>query len=155
MDVLTRNIPSPTWYGYIRNHKKTIKNKQTRTRERKSEQKPEAEARKSKIAVKSSPVTVDEKTQKKNDVKARSMLLMALPNEHLLTFNQYKDAKTLFAAIQTRFGGNDAFTRGSQFKFFEKPDLDTMSFDDLYDNFKIVEQEVKGTANSSSSVLRT
>ncbi|GJR11155.1 putative ribonuclease H-like domain-containing protein [Tanacetum coccineum] len=54
------------------------------------------------------PVTADEKTQKKNDVKARSMLLMALPNEHLLTFNQYKDAKTLFAAIQTRFGGNDA-----------------------------------------------
>ncbi|GKD91495.1 ribonuclease H-like domain-containing protein, partial [Tanacetum coccineum] len=54
------------------------------------------------------PVTSDEKTQKKNDVKARSMLLMALPNEHLLTFNQYKDAKTLFAAIQTRFGGNDA-----------------------------------------------
>ncbi|GJV45971.1 putative ribonuclease H-like domain-containing protein [Tanacetum coccineum] len=36
------------------------------------------------------------------------MLLMALPNEHVVTFNQYKDAKTLFAAIQTRFGGNDA-----------------------------------------------
>ncbi|GJZ18390.1 retrovirus-related pol polyprotein from transposon TNT 1-94 [Tanacetum coccineum] len=49
------------------------------------------------------PVTADEKIQKKNDVKARSMLLMALPNEHLLKFNQYKDAKTLFAAIQTRF----------------------------------------------------
>ncbi|GKD28528.1 retrovirus-related pol polyprotein from transposon TNT 1-94 [Tanacetum coccineum] len=32
-----------------------------------------------------------------------------------------------------------------------KPDLDTMSFDDLYNNFKIVEQEVKGTTNSSSS----
>ncbi|GKB38990.1 putative ribonuclease H-like domain-containing protein [Tanacetum coccineum] len=32
-----------------------------------------------------------------------------------------------------------------------KPDLDTMSFDDLYNNFKIVEQEVKGTANSISS----
>ncbi|GKC47470.1 putative ribonuclease H-like domain-containing protein [Tanacetum coccineum] len=31
-----------------------------------------------------------------------------------------------------------------------KPDLDTMSFDDLYNNFKIVEQEVKGTASSSS-----
>ncbi|GKE29190.1 hypothetical protein Tco_1444574 [Tanacetum coccineum] len=50
----------------------------------------------------------DEKTQKKNDVKARSMLLMALLNEYLLTFNQYKDAKTLFADIQIRFGGNDA-----------------------------------------------
>ncbi|GKA61604.1 hypothetical protein Tco_0761011 [Tanacetum coccineum] len=53
-------------------------------------------------------VTTKEKAQKKNDVKARSILLMTLPNEHQLTFNQYKDAKTLFAAIQTRFGGNDA-----------------------------------------------
>ncbi|GKB91196.1 putative ribonuclease H-like domain-containing protein [Tanacetum coccineum] len=88
------------------------------------------------------PVNTEEKVQKKNDVKARSMLLMALPNEHLMTFNQYKYAKTLFAAIQTRFGG---------FRRLNKPDLDTMSFDDLYNNFKIVKQEVKGTASSSSS----
>ncbi|GJR87131.1 hypothetical protein Tco_0211142 [Tanacetum coccineum] len=53
-------------------------------------------------------VTTEEKAQKKNDVNERSMLLMALPNEHLMTFNQYKDAKTLFTAIQLRFGGNDA-----------------------------------------------
>ncbi|GKE70545.1 hypothetical protein Tco_1528617 [Tanacetum coccineum] len=53
-------------------------------------------------------VTTEKNVQKKNDVKARSMLLMALPNEHLMTFNQYKDAKTLFASIQTRFGGNEA-----------------------------------------------
>ncbi|GJZ97304.1 reverse transcriptase domain-containing protein [Tanacetum coccineum] len=86
------------------------------------------------------PVTTEENVQKKNDMKARSMLLMALPNEHLMTFNQYKDAKTLFAAIQTRFG-----------VWRNKPDLDTMSFDDLYNNFKIVKQEVKGTASSSSS----
>ncbi|GKB63720.1 ribonuclease H-like domain-containing protein [Tanacetum coccineum] len=32
-----------------------------------------------------------------------------------------------------------------------KPDLDTIRFDDLYNNFKIVEQEVKGTASSSSN----
>ncbi|GJT90119.1 hypothetical protein Tco_1078964 [Tanacetum coccineum] len=32
-----------------------------------------------------------------------------------------------------------------------KHDLDTISFDDLYNNFKIVEQEVKGIASSSSS----
>ncbi|GKA48404.1 hypothetical protein Tco_0741362 [Tanacetum coccineum] len=56
----------------------------------------------------SGPVTTEEKAHKKNDVKARSMLLMTLPNEYLMTFNQYKDAKTLFAAIQTRFGGNEA-----------------------------------------------
>ncbi|GKB48858.1 ribonuclease H-like domain-containing protein, partial [Tanacetum coccineum] len=34
-----------------------------------------------------------------------------------------------------------------------KPDLDTMSFDDLYNNFKIFEQEVKGTTSSSSQNL--
>ncbi|GJY75169.1 ribonuclease H-like domain-containing protein [Tanacetum coccineum] len=32
-----------------------------------------------------------------------------------------------------------------------KPDLDTMSFDDLYNNFKIVEQEVKRTVTTNSS----
>ncbi|GJV59387.1 ribonuclease H-like domain-containing protein [Tanacetum coccineum] len=54
------------------------------------------------------PTTAEEKTNKKNDVKARSLLLMALPNEHQLTFSQYPDAKSMFAAIETRFGGNAA-----------------------------------------------
>ncbi|GJV94827.1 hypothetical protein Tco_1546404 [Tanacetum coccineum] len=54
------------------------------------------------------PVTTKKKTNKKNDVKARSLLLMALPNEHQLTFSQYTDAKIMFAAIKTRFGGNEA-----------------------------------------------
>nr|GEY96353.1 hypothetical protein [Tanacetum cinerariifolium] len=48
--------------------------------------------------------TAEENINKKNDVKARSLLHMALPNEHQLTFNQYNDAKTMFAAIETRFG---------------------------------------------------
>ncbi|GJY97574.1 hypothetical protein Tco_0514484, partial [Tanacetum coccineum] len=59
------------------------------------------------------PATAEEKTNKKNDVKARSLLLMALPNEQQLTFSQYTDAKTMFAAIETRFGGNEA-TRKTQ-----------------------------------------
>ncbi|GKF95050.1 hypothetical protein Tco_0284750, partial [Tanacetum coccineum] len=54
------------------------------------------------------PVTTEEKTNKKNDVKARSLLLMALPNQHQLSFNQYTDAKTMFAAIEIRFRGNEA-----------------------------------------------
>ncbi|GKC56701.1 hypothetical protein Tco_1084299, partial [Tanacetum coccineum] len=45
---------------------------------------------------------------KKNDVKARSLLLMALPNEHQLTFSQYTDAKTMYPAIKTRFGGSSS-----------------------------------------------
>nr|GFC19173.1 hypothetical protein [Tanacetum cinerariifolium] len=156
-------------------------------------------------------VITKEKAQKNNDVKARRMLLMALPNEHLMTFNQYKDAKSLFASIETIFGGNEATKKTqktllnqmyenfsatstesldsifnrlqkiisqlavlSEFisqedlnmKFLRsltyewnthvvvwrnKPDLDTMSIDDLYNNFKIVEQEVKGTTSSNSS----
>ncbi|GJY80348.1 hypothetical protein Tco_0493099 [Tanacetum coccineum] len=50
-------------------------------------------------------LTVEEKTNKKNDVKARSLLLMALPNEHQLTFSQYPDAKSMFAAIETSLDG--------------------------------------------------
>ncbi|GKB39408.1 putative ribonuclease H-like domain-containing protein [Tanacetum coccineum] len=111
--------------------------------------------------LKQGPITTEEKVQKKNDMKARSMLLMALPNEHLMTFNQYKDAKTLFAAIQTRFSEdlNLKFLRSLPSEWNthvvvwrNKPDLDTMSFNDLYNNFKIVEQEVKGTASSRTFV---
>ncbi|GKD20072.1 hypothetical protein Tco_1221775, partial [Tanacetum coccineum] len=42
------------------------------------------------------PVIAEEKTNKKNDVKARSLLLMALPNEHQLIFSQYPDTKSMF-----------------------------------------------------------
>ncbi|GKF01030.1 ribonuclease H-like domain-containing protein [Tanacetum coccineum] len=34
--------------------------------------------------------------------------MMTLPSEHLLTFNKHKDAKSLFEAIEARFGGNEA-----------------------------------------------
>ncbi|GJU13365.1 hypothetical protein Tco_1135761 [Tanacetum coccineum] len=85
------------------------------------------------------PVTAEEKTNKKNDVKARSLLLMALPNEHQLTFSQYNDAKTMFAAIETRFG-----------VWMNKAEIETMSIDDLYNNFKIVEQSVKKSVGASS-----
>nr|GEY51049.1 hypothetical protein [Tanacetum cinerariifolium] len=110
-----------------------------------------------------SPVTTEEKAQKNNYVKARSMLLMALPNEHLMTFNQYKNAKTLFAAIETSFDRNEAtkktqktllkqlYENFSDTSTENKSNLDTMSIDDLYNNFKIVEQEVKETACSNSS----
>ncbi|GJS76132.1 ribonuclease H-like domain-containing protein [Tanacetum coccineum] len=72
------------------------------------------------------PITADEKTQKKNDVMARNLnlkFLRSLPSEWNTHVVVWRN----------------------------KPDLDTMSFDDLYNNFKIVEQEVKRTASSSSS----
>ncbi|GJY69317.1 ribonuclease H-like domain-containing protein [Tanacetum coccineum] len=54
------------------------------------------------------PTSVEEKAQRRAELKARSTLLMALPNEHQLKFNSYKDAKTLMQAIENRFGGNTA-----------------------------------------------
>ncbi|GKA59805.1 ribonuclease H-like domain-containing protein [Tanacetum coccineum] len=50
------------------------------------------------------PTTADEKLVRKNELKARGALLMALPNEHQLKFNTYKCAKTLMEAIEKRFG---------------------------------------------------
>ncbi|GJW12728.1 ribonuclease H-like domain-containing protein [Tanacetum coccineum] len=52
------------------------------------------------------PTTAKEKLSKKNKLKARGTLLMALPNEHQLKFNTYKSAKSLMEAIEKRFGGN-------------------------------------------------
>ncbi|GJY47997.1 hypothetical protein Tco_0437953 [Tanacetum coccineum] len=52
------------------------------------------------------PTTVKEKLARKNELKARGTLLMALPSEHQLKFNTYKCAKTLMEAIKIRFGGN-------------------------------------------------
>nr|GEZ61125.1 ribonuclease H-like domain-containing protein [Tanacetum cinerariifolium] len=41
---------------------------------------------------------------RKNELKARGTLLMALPDKHQLKFNSHKDAKTLMEAIEKRFG---------------------------------------------------
>nr|GEZ87590.1 hypothetical protein [Tanacetum cinerariifolium] len=46
--------------------------------------------------------------KKKNDVKARTTLLLSLPDENQLRFNKYKTAKELWAAILKTFGGNEA-----------------------------------------------
>nr|GEY25288.1 ribonuclease H-like domain-containing protein [Tanacetum cinerariifolium] len=60
------------------------------------------------------PITsVEDKAQRRLEVKARSTLMMGIPNEHLLKFNSIKDAKQLMEAIEKRFGGN-ATTKKTQ-----------------------------------------
>ncbi|GJW07687.1 hypothetical protein Tco_1570110 [Tanacetum coccineum] len=54
------------------------------------------------------PTTVEEKAQNRLEVKARSTLMMGIPNEHQLKFNLIKDAKSLLEAIEKRFGDNAA-----------------------------------------------
>ncbi|GKB80159.1 putative ribonuclease H-like domain-containing protein [Tanacetum coccineum] len=55
------------------------------------------------------PITsAEEKAQRRLEVKARSTLMMGIPNEHQLKFNSIKDAKKLREAVEKRFGGNAA-----------------------------------------------
>ncbi|GKA70589.1 hypothetical protein Tco_0776728 [Tanacetum coccineum] len=51
-------------------------------------------------------VEVSEKQDKRNEMKARGTLLMALPNKDQLKFHSCKDAKLLMEAIEKRYGGN-------------------------------------------------
>ncbi|GJW30097.1 ribonuclease H-like domain-containing protein, partial [Tanacetum coccineum] len=82
------------------------------------------------------PVTAEEKTNKKNDVKARSLLLMALPNEHQLTFSS------------RRFLPPEWNTH--VVVWMNKAEIKIMSIDDLYNNFKIVEESVNKYVGASS-----
>nr|GEV47185.1 ribonuclease H-like domain-containing protein [Tanacetum cinerariifolium] len=82
-----------------------------------------------------------------------SLLLKRRLKRRMMSKQEYKDAKTLFAAIETRFGGNEATkkTQKTLLKQLYKSDLDTISIDDLYNNFKIVKQEVNGSTSTTSS----
>ncbi|GJT80885.1 ribonuclease H-like domain-containing protein [Tanacetum coccineum] len=116
------------------------------------------------------PSTAKEKTCKKNDVKARSLLLMALPNEHQLTFDHSESLDSIFNRLQKLVSRlailgvvtspedlNVKFLRSLPAEWdthvvvwMNKPDFDTMGLDDLYNNFKIVEQKVKKYAGTSN-----
>nr|GEV88586.1 hypothetical protein [Tanacetum cinerariifolium] len=93
------------------------------------------------------PVTAEEKAQMKNDVKARSILLMFLPNKHLLTFSQYNDAKTLFEAIQARLDGNDT-TKKTQTTLLKQmyKNFNALSIESLDSMFNRLTNEVDATS---------
>ncbi|GJS55905.1 putative ribonuclease H-like domain-containing protein [Tanacetum coccineum] len=52
------------------------------------------------------PKTAEQKLARKNELKAKSTLMLAIPDEHLLKFHACKDAKSIWEAIKNRFGGN-------------------------------------------------
>ncbi|GKA29941.1 hypothetical protein Tco_0716186 [Tanacetum coccineum] len=121
--------------------------------------------------------------ERKNELKAKRTLLLAIPDEHLLKFHGIKDAKTLWEAIKTRSEGLDkTYDRCqkliSQLEIHgevisqedanlkllrslpstwnnialimrNKADLHGMSMDDLYNNLKVYEVEIKSQSSSS------
>nr|GEU92023.1 hypothetical protein [Tanacetum cinerariifolium] len=52
------------------------------------------------------PKTEAQKLARKNESKAKSTLLLAIPDEHLLNFHSIQEVKSLWEAIKIRFGGN-------------------------------------------------
>ncbi|GJX41434.1 hypothetical protein Tco_0256424 [Tanacetum coccineum] len=125
--------------------------------------------------------TAEEILARERERKARTTLLMALPEDHLAKFHKMTNAKEMWEAIRSRFGGNDEskkmqkYILKQQFKGFSVSNLeglhkchdrfqslpsqleihgagvDSLSFDDLYNNLKVFENDVKGSTASSSS----
>ncbi|GJS26887.1 putative ribonuclease H-like domain-containing protein [Tanacetum coccineum] len=75
--------------------------------------------------------------------------MLAIPDEHLLKFHACKDTKSLWEAIKNRSlasaWNNIALIMRNKF------DLDTLSMDDLYNNLKVYESEIKGQSSSNSN----
>nr|GEV16438.1 hypothetical protein [Tanacetum cinerariifolium] len=127
------------------------------------------------------PTATKQRLAKKNELKARGTLLMALLDKHQLKLNIHKDAKSLMEAIEKRFGGNKETKKvqktllKQQYENFSgtssesldqihdslpsewkthtliwknKADLEEQSLDDLFNNLKIYEAEVKGSSPS-------
>nr|GEZ09803.1 hypothetical protein [Tanacetum cinerariifolium] len=53
-------------------------------------------------------ITTEDMQKKRNDVKTRTTLLLALPDEYQLRFSKYETTKELWEAILKTFGGNEA-----------------------------------------------
>nr|GEV35925.1 hypothetical protein [Tanacetum cinerariifolium] len=131
------------------------------------------------------PKTAKQNLARKNELKAKSTLMSAIPDEHLLKFHACKDEKSLWEAIKNSQEGPDkTYDRFqkliSQLEIHDevvsqedenlkllrslpsawnnislimrnKFDLDKLSMDDLYNNLKVYESEIKGQSSSSSN----
>nr|GEY37782.1 hypothetical protein [Tanacetum cinerariifolium] len=100
------------------------------------------------------PKTEAQKLARKNELKAKSTLLLAIPDEHLLKFHSIKDAKSVWEAIkisQLELNGEVILQEDANMKLLKslppywnnialimrnKPDMETLSMDDLYNNLK-------------------
>nr|GEZ27162.1 ribonuclease H-like domain-containing protein [Tanacetum cinerariifolium] len=119
------------------------------------------------------PTTAEQKLAKKNELKVRGTLLIALPDKHQLKFNIHKDAKSLMEAIEKRIQkfiskleilGESLSQEDINMKFLRslptewrthtliwrnKADMEDQSLDELFTNLKIYEAEVKSLYSTS------
>ncbi|GKC52989.1 hypothetical protein Tco_1075734 [Tanacetum coccineum] len=115
------------------------------------------------------PTTIEEKQDKRNEMKARGTLLMALLNKDQLKFHSYQAAKLLMEAIeksQLEIQGETISQEDMNLKLLRslpsewkthaliwrnKVEIETISLDDLYNNLKIYELEFKDSTNISQN----
>ncbi|GKB63101.1 hypothetical protein Tco_0919287 [Tanacetum coccineum] len=102
------------------------------------------------------PITsAEEKAQRRLEVKARSTLMMGIPNEHQLKFNFIKDAKKLLEAVEKRFDVNQKLLRSLSPEWNthavvwrNRADLDTMSISTTIS--RCINQKLKDSLSSST-----
>nr|GEX09508.1 retrovirus-related Pol polyprotein from transposon TNT 1-94 [Tanacetum cinerariifolium] len=92
-------------------------------------------------------LSADQKLARRNELKARGTLLMALPDKHQLKFNTHKDAKTLMEAIKKRLPSE---WKTHTLIWRNKANLKEHSLDDLFNIFKIYETEVRHSSSPSN-----
>ncbi|GKF72834.1 hypothetical protein Tco_0208948, partial [Tanacetum coccineum] len=111
------------------------------------------------------PTTAQAILARQKQRKTKSILLLAIPNEYQLRFLTIKDAKSLWATIKNRFGGNVESKKmqknalKQQFENFSLSDIEGL--DKAYDRFQklISLLEVHGAAvsneDANQKILRT
>ncbi|GJV60895.1 ribonuclease H-like domain-containing protein [Tanacetum coccineum] len=88
------------------------------------------------------PRTAEEILARERERKARTTLLMALPEDHLAKFHKMTDAKEM--SLPSAWSQVSLIIK-------TKPGMNSLSFDDLYNNLRVFENDVKGSTLSSSS----
>ncbi|GKE32439.1 hypothetical protein Tco_1451761 [Tanacetum coccineum] len=111
------------------------------------------------------PKTVEQKLARKNELKAKSTRMLAIPDENLLKFHACKDAKSLWEAIKNRFGGNKESKKMQKTIFKQNYENFTASsqerLDKTYDRFqKLISQleihgEVISQEDANPKLLRS
>nr|GEX99381.1 putative ribonuclease H-like domain-containing protein [Tanacetum cinerariifolium] len=84
--------------------------------------------------------TAEQRLARKNELKARGTLLMALSDKYQLKFNIHKDAKTLMEVIEKRFGGNK-----------ETKKVQKILLKQQYENFTCTNEPVSAVASVSTA----
>ncbi|GJX59985.1 ribonuclease H-like domain-containing protein [Tanacetum coccineum] len=104
------------------------------------------------------PKTAKQLAARRNQERVKSILLLAIPDEYLLKFHNVADAKSLWEAIKSRFGGNVESKKMQknvlkhQFENFSTASNE--SLDKAYDRFqKLISQlEVHGAPISKEDI---